>query len=173
MKRTKILLLGAFGVLGGCSGNGLTSLNWRAPADVLTYTASTRVVPYPYATNHAPAVEATIVITNNTASSITFNYSRGICGGLELTAFVTPDFSGDPVWRQSSAGLECSAVGYAPSPLGPGQSVQIVAYADVSSVLAGGGRSGTYYFRAIVRVGGGDIRNSAVPVPAGSVQLTQ
>ncbi len=173
MKRKKILFVAIVGFASGCTGYDVVSPNWRVSPDVLTFTASSQVVPSPYLRDHPPVVEATITITNNQTQAIVFNYSRDICDGLEIRAFPSADLSGTPVWSMSNAGIECAAVGYGPIRLEPGRSVNIVAYASVADVLGAGRPGGMYYFETVVFVGGGYVRGSSVHVPLGAVLLTR
>lgn len=170
MKTGLFFVAGVLALVSGCNGSDVASPN--LPASILSYAATTKVVPLPYATDHSPAAEVTVVIANNTSGSVTFNYSRGLCEGLLLRAYSSPDFSGEPVWQQSNAAIDCALIAYPPTQLKPGLSVQIVAYAPVADVLRSAVKPGTYYFQAVVRVGGGSILNSTVPVAAGSVQLS-
>jgi hypothetical protein len=164
----KILLVAVAVVFaGGCRGDGLLSPN------VLTYSATTRVVTNFYGTPAIPSVETTVRIANNTDHTITFNYSRGDCGGLELHAFSSADMSGTPTWNSFQPGLECDLVGYLPSPLDPGQSVELVISGPLKDILTAGHPNGTYYFEVLLNVGGGDVRDSDVHIPAGSVFLAR
>lgn len=172
MKRIRILLVGLVGVATACGGSGLISPDWRAPASVLTFAATNQVIPSPNRTDHAPSVETTIVITNNNKQTVSVNYSR--CFGYGLRVYATADLSGTPIWETSWANLDCSAVGYSPTRLAPGESVTVLIYSMVSSILDSvKSSSGTYYTQAYLDVGGGDIRNSRVQVPAGPVQLSR
>jgi hypothetical protein len=164
----KILLVAvAVVVAGGCRGDGLLSPN------VLTYSAESQVVPNFYNTPANPSVETTVHITNNTDNTITFNYSRGNCGGFELHAFVTADRSGTPAWNSFQPGLVCDLVGHLPSPLNPGESVQLVISGALKDILAAGRPNGTYYFDVLLNVGGGEVRDSDVHIPAGSIFLAK
>ncbi len=164
----KILLVAvAVVVAGGCRGDGLLSPN------VLTYSATSRVVTVPDRTDNPLGVESTILITNNNDRPITFNYSRSVCFGFELHAFVTSDMSGAPVWNSYQPGLTCSLEGYLPSPLQPGESVELVIYGLVQDILGANRPNGTYYFDVALPVGGGEVRNSTVHIPAGSLFLAK
>ena len=164
----KILLAAVAGVLAaGCRGDGLLS------PSVLTYSATSRVVSNFYGTPAVTSVETTVRITNNTDNTITFNYSRGDCGGFELHAFFTADMSGTPIWNSFQAGLECGGAGYPPAPLDSGQSVELVISGPLKDILTAGRPNGTYCFEVVLNVGGGDVRDSDVHIPAGSVFLAR
>jgi hypothetical protein len=171
MKSIKVRLVGLAVVASACSGSGLVSPDWRAPASVLTFSASSQVVPTPFRTDHAPSIETTIVITNNNKKTISVNYSR--CFGYGLRLYTTADLSGTPIWETSWANIECAAIGYSPTQLAPGESVNVLIYSMVSTILDSAKSAGTYYTQAYLDVGGGDIRASRVQVPAGLVQLSR
>lgn len=171
MKRIRVLLAGLAFVASGCSGAGLVSPNWLASADILTFSATNRVVSHPYMTAHPPAVEVTVRITNDNNRTIPFNYSR--CGQIGLRAFASADMSGSAIWETDNSQLSCSAIAYGLTRLAPGESVEITLYTLVSSVLGTDKSTGTYYMQAYLGVAGGYIRPSSVSIPAGAVQLSR
>jgi hypothetical protein len=163
----KILLVAVAVVFaGGCRGDGLLS------PGVLSYSGTSRVVPDPFRNDKAPTVEATVLIANTTDRPLTFHYSHDVCDGARLRAFATPSMSGSPVWT-SGANVTCALILYGPSTLDAGDTAQVLIYAPVSDILAAGLPGGTYYFDATLSVGGGDIRQSTVHVPAGTVFLSR
>jgi hypothetical protein len=163
----KILLVAVAGVVvAGCRGDGLLS------PDVLTYSATSRIAPVPFDKDAAPGVETTMFIKNHTGNTITFNYSRDVCQGLELHVFSSSKITGSPAWKSPPPGV-CAAIGYPPGPLAPGDSIQVVMYERVSSILGTDLPSGTYYFQVLQHIGGGDVRETSVVIPAGSATLTR
>jgi hypothetical protein len=164
----KILLVAVvFAFAGGCRGDGLLSPN------VLTYSGTSRVAPVADRLDHPLAVQATVVITNTNDRPITFNYERSVCFGFQLHAFATSDMSGAPVWNSNQPGQACALLGYLPSPLQPGESVQLGIYGLVQDILGADRANGTYYFDVVLPVGGGEVRSSTVHIPAGSVFLAR
>jgi hypothetical protein len=163
----KILLVAVAVVFaGGCRGDGLLSPN------VLAYSGTSRLVPFPGERNVIPGVEATVLIANDTDRPLSFHYSHDVCDGARLRAFATPSMSGAPVWT-SPDNVICAVSLFGPSTLDAGDTVQVVIDATVSDILGTALPSGTYYFDATLSLGGGEIRQSTVHVPAGSVVLTR
>jgi hypothetical protein len=161
----KILLVAVAVVFGGgCRGDGLLSPN------VLTYSATSRIVPFPFDKQGEPSVETAMFIKNHTDNTVTFNYSRDNCDGLELHVFRSPGMSGNPVWKSAVGGV-CETILYGPSAVAAGDSVEVVMYVPVSSILGTDLPSGTYYFDVLQHIGGGDIRETPVHIPAGSGEL--
>ena len=165
MRYTRALGVGAAVIsLAGCSSDGLTS------PSVLSYSATSRVVPNPYVNVPVPAIETVVSIRNET--SVTLSFVAGNCGVSGLKVYASAA-RGTPVWSSFDKPIECSLVGYAPTPLAPGESRDVVLYANVGDVLSGDKPAGTYQVDAVVSIGGGDIEPDILELPAGSVTLNK